>query len=149
MAPEIDPEDYRELAVSVDAITELLSRFDAVVNILLLDCCRQDELNGTFKASKGLGDDGAKGPGKNFRNPGKSAEFFVGLACDPGTLAKPNQHARTSYCTAALLKELPVAGRTLEDSMREVASHVMRETRKQQRPWTHSCVLQRVVLVPE
>ena len=97
----------------------------------------------------GRGDDSAKGLGKSFRNPRKPAEFFVGLACDPGTLAKPNQHARNSYYTAALLKELPVAGRTLEDSMREVASHVMRETRKQQRPWTHSCVLQRVVLVPE
>jgi uncharacterized caspase-like protein len=145
----IKPQDYKEEAVSVDAIMENLSRFDAVVNIVLLDCCRQNELNTTFKAFKGLSDDGAKGLGKNFRNVRKSAEFFLGLACDPGTLAKPNKDARNSYYTAALLQHLPVAGRTLEESMKAVTENVLKDTKKEQRPWTNSCVVQHVVLVPE
>jgi hypothetical protein len=34
---------------------------DLVVNLILLDCCRYNELNATFKNVKGLGDDGTKG----------------------------------------------------------------------------------------
>ena len=34
---------------------------DLWCNLILLDCCRCNELNDTFKNVKGLGDDGAKG----------------------------------------------------------------------------------------
>ena len=46
-------EDYWLEAVSVDMIMEMLSNFIAAVIILLLDSCRDNELNTTFKGSKG------------------------------------------------------------------------------------------------
>ena len=86
--------------------------------------------------------------GKNSRNPNKDAEYLVGLACDPGTLAMPNALARNSYYTEALLQHLPVAGRTLEETMRVVGNDVYLKTRKKQRPWFNSCMLEHVVLAP-
>ena len=50
------------------------------MNVLLLDCCRENELNDTFKAAKakGSGDGTAKGMGKNLRNVNKDSEYVVG-----------------------------------------------------------------------
>ena len=42
--------DYAEEAVSVDAIMRALSAFTSAVNVMLLDCCRENELKTTFKA---------------------------------------------------------------------------------------------------
>ena len=80
MPADIPLEDYAEAAVSVDTIMKYLSRFTGVVNVLLLDCCRENELNDTFKAAKaeGSSDGTAKGMGKNLRNVNKDSEYVVG-----------------------------------------------------------------------
>jgi len=142
-----DEEDYEHDALSVDWIVKELSGFSAVVNVLLLDCCRENEKNNTFKMAKGTGG-GSKGMGSNFRSTARNAEYLIGLACDPGTVALANDKSTNSRYTAALLEHLPVPGRPLEDSMKEVTRHVLKNTQKQQRPWSHSCLIQDVVLVP-
>ena len=141
-------EDLPEEAVSVDSVMRAFSNFPAAVNVLLLDCCRENELNTTFKKSKGLVDTGAKGFGKNIRSTHRNAEFLVGLACDPGTVALPNKDARNSRYTAALLRHLPAAGRHLLLSMQKVNKDVFEGTQKKQRPWVNHCLMQDVVLVP-
>ena len=130
-----------------DVIMRMFGNFTSTVNLILLDCCRENELNGTFKKSKGS-DGHAKGFGKSLRSTSRNAEFLVGSACDPGTLALPNDAARNSRYTEALLRHLPVAGRTLEESMKEVTKDVFKDTAKKQRPWYSNCVMQDVVLVP-
>jgi hypothetical protein len=140
-------EDLPEEGVSVDVIMRIFSTPTSAVNVFLLDCCREDDLNVTFK-SKGYANTGTKGMGKNFRSSSKNAEFLVGLACDPGTLALPNEASRNSRYTAALLKHLPVKGRDLLMSMREVTADVFRDTQKKQRPWFESCLMRGVVLDP-
>jgi len=141
-------EDYAEEAVSVDLIMQTLHKFTSVVIVILLDCCRENDHNTTFKGAKSPGDGGTKGLCKNFRSSNKNAEFFVGLACDPGTVALPDEEERNSKYTSALLQHLPVPGRTLEESMKEVAKEVFEKTRRKQRPWNESCVMQAVLLVP-
>ncbi len=135
-------------AVSLDVIMRTLSNFTSTVIFILLDCCRANELNGTFKKSKGSDGHGANIVGKNLRSKSRNAEFLVGSACDPGTFALPNGHHRNSRYTEALLRHLPVAGRKLEESMKEVTKDVYKDTDKKQRPWYDNCLMQDVVLVP-
>ena len=141
-------EDLEEEAVSAHWIMKMFSNFTSTVNVLLLDCCRDDELNNTFTKSKGPGDNGAKGFGKSLRSTNRNAEFLVGSACDPGSSALPNDNARNSRYTEALLRHLPTAGRELEKSMKEACKDVFRDTHKKQRPWVSNCLMQDVVLVP-
>jgi len=143
-----DEEDYHHEAVSVDFISRELSNFTATVNVVLLDCCRENDYNSTYKANKGAGGCRSKGFGANFRSPGRNAEFLIGLACDPGCVALPNDLARNSIYTEALLRHLPIAGRKLEDTMKAIRIDVFNTTCKKQRPWDESCVMQNVVLVP-
>jgi hypothetical protein len=141
-------EDLEEEAVSAHWIMKMFSNFTSTVNVLLLDCCRDDELNNTFTKSKGPGDNGAKGFGKSLRSTNRNAEFLVGSACDPGSSALPNDNARNSRYTEALLRHLPAAGRELEKSMKEACKDVFKDTHKKQRPWVSNCLMQDVVLVP-
>ena len=99
-------EDYKDQAVSVDEIMNMLSKFTATVNVMLLDCCRENDLNETFKGGNGI--DSAKGFGSNLRAKGKDSEFLIGLACDPGTVALANENAPNSHYTEALLSHQPV-----------------------------------------
>jgi len=140
-------DDLPEEAVSLDCIMRTFSKFTSTVNLLLLDCCRENELNSTFKNSKGSAAYDAKGFGKSLRSTSRNAEFVVGSACDPGTLALPNAGARNSRYTEALLRHLPVAGRKLEESMKEAIKDVFEATHKKQRPWVNNCLMQDVVLV--
>jgi uncharacterized caspase-like protein len=142
--------DLEEEAVSTHWIMKMFSNFTSTVNVLLLDCCRDDELNNTFTKSKGPGSsgNGAKGFGKSLRSTNRNAEFLVGSACDPGSSALPNDNARNSRYTEALLRHLPTAGRELEKSMKEACKDVFRDTHKKQRPWVSNCLMQDVVLVP-
>jgi hypothetical protein len=51
-------EDYGDEAVSVDEIMRLFRGFTSAVNVILLDCCRENDRNHTFKKTKGrLGHD--------------------------------------------------------------------------------------------
>ena len=94
--------------------------------------------------AKGFGNSDAK----SLRSTNRNAEFVVGSACAPGTLALPNAGARNSRYTEALLRHLPVAGRKLEESMKEAIKDVFEATHKKQRPWVNNCLMQDVVLVP-
>ena len=123
-----------------------------IVNVILLDCCRENSINETFKNTKGLGDEGTKGFGKSLedglRSTRSNAEFLIGLACDPGTVALANDGARNSRYTEALLRHLPEPGRQLEESLKEVSIDVFEKTLRKQRPWKNDCLHQSVVLVP-
>jgi hypothetical protein len=147
-------EDHEDQAVYLDLIINKFRKGTAVdcniVNVMLLDCCRENADTKTFKSTNG--GDNASGFGKSItkslRSTSTNAEFLVGLACDPGTQALANDDARNSRYTEALLKHLPVTGRQLEESMKEVSKDVYNKTQKRQRPWTHNCLHQSVVLVP-
>ena len=142
-----DEKDLPEEAVSLDAIMRMFNGFTSTVILMLLDCCREDDRNGTFK-SKGSNGQGTKGFGEHVRSTGRNAEFLVGSACDPGTSAYSDNAARNSRYTEALLRHLPVAGRRLEESMKEVTKDVFKHTGQKQRPWYNNCMMQDVVLVP-
>jgi hypothetical protein len=157
MEESTSAEDYEDHAVPLDSILKKLRKGTNaecnIVNVILLDCCRENSINETFKNTKGLGDEGTKGFGKSLeenglRSTSSNAEFLIGLACDPGTAALANDGARNSRYTEALLRHLPEAGRQLEESMKAVSIDVFEKTLRKQRPWKNDCLHQSVVLVP-
>jgi hypothetical protein len=87
------------------------------------------------------------GFGKGLRSRFRNAEFVVGLACDAGTCAYPNDVARNSFYTEALLRHLPVPDREIEKSLKEVSKDVFKKTQKKQRPWKNDCLHEELVLV--
>ena len=145
-----DPDDYENEAVSLNAVLKLLnSRAEGTLNLLFLDCCRANELDTTFKGTKGAAAAApSKGAiGKDVRAK-KDAQYLIGLACDPGTVALADRGSRNSRYTAALLRHLPAQGRPLEATMREVRAEVLAQTGQAQKPWENSCLTESVVLVP-
>eukprot|EP00937_MAST-01D_sp_MAST-1D-sp2_P002440 g2440.t1 len=105
-----DPEDYDDDAVSLNRVMKELNRGARnTINILLLDCCRENELDDTFKGTKSAAGASKGGLGKGFGTP-QDSQFFIGLACDPGAVAWADKDARNSHFTAALLS-MTVAAR--------------------------------------
>ena len=104
-----------------------------------------------LKRSKGSSAAFIKGIGDGVRSALKDAEFLIGLACDPGTVALPNYESRNSYYTESLLRQLrslPKKGSSLPDIMTAVTFDVVKCSRRKQRPWYESCLTTRVVLCP-
>ncbi len=60
-------EDYDTEVVSVDEIIRLFSGFTSTVSVILLDCCRENDLNNTFTKTKGSSLVTNKGFGKGLR----------------------------------------------------------------------------------
>jgi hypothetical protein len=100
-------EGYDTEAVSVDEIVWLFSGFTSVVNVILLDCCRENDLNNTFTKTKGSSLVTNKSFGKGLRWRFRNAEFVVGLPCDAGTCVYPNDDVRNSFYTDDLLSPCP------------------------------------------
>jgi uncharacterized caspase-like protein len=141
-------DDLETEAVSLNVVLKTLnSRAEGTANLLFLDCCRANDLDTTFKGTKAAGGGGSKGMiGKDIRAK-KDAQYLIGLACDPGTVALANPNARNSRYTAALLKQLPVVGQPLEVSMRKVCAEVFEQTEQRQKPWVNASLTVPVVLV--
>jgi hypothetical protein len=92
------------------------------------------------------------------RAKGRTLSVLLRSAWDPHThrtldqthifsSALPNDDARNSRYTEALLRHLPAAGGELEKSMKEASKDVFKDTHKKQRPWVSNCLMQDVVLV--
>ena len=147
-----DEEDLAVEAVSFDDIMRAVRHFTAVVNLMLLDCFRENDVtfkNGTTKGRAACSNTTFEVSfSKNLRSTRRNVGFVVGLACDPGTVALPNKASRTSRYTEALLPHLPVPGRELELSLKEVTRHKLAHTNNKQRPWRNMCRTESFILVP-
>ena len=137
-----------EKALSDDAV-ELqsklytpMNRINVPHNFVVLDACRQNESDTTWK-SKGL-----KGPAASGVNPKGDglgdtrlptmAQFFTMYACDPGTVAfGGKKDERNSLLTRHLLKHLK-KGVTQHELGMAVTKGVLEETYAQQRPVQNS-----------
>jgi hypothetical protein len=145
-------EDYTDQAVSLNSfIMQLRQSRRNIVNVILLDCCRANERTQIFESVKSRTKfllNLLENRSQSHQATERNAEFLFGFACDPGEVAFANVEDNNSNYTEALLKHLPVSGRTLEDSMKEVSKYVSDKTSSHQRPWYSSCLHQTVVLVP-
>eukprot|EP01046_Picozoa_sp_COSAG06_P036659 COSAG06_NODE_4064_length_4611_cov_23.753324_4_plen_429_part_00 len=151
-----DPDDYGDQAVSLDNVMGQLNlRSGGTINLVFLDCCRANDLNSTFKQTKGGRKKQGMGAmkiaplrgGANGERAHSDTQFMIGMACDPGTVAYEYRAERNGKYTKALLQHLPTQGASLDASLRAVRKQVLRETENSQRTWNNDCLLDEIILV--
>lgn len=97
---------------------------DCRLNIVILDCCR----NNPFE--RALGRSGTRGLA-NISAPRRS---LIAYATAPGQVAQDGTEINSPY-TSALMRFIPQSGVELERVFRNVARYVQDSTRGDQRPW--------------
>ncbi|CAF4601788.1 unnamed protein product, partial [Rotaria sp. Silwood2] len=121
---------------------------DNLLNILILDACRADKDNDTWKM-KAMDEEEYFTPafGKaltsHVRIPVES-QFALIFSSDPGTVsfASGSTTSGNSFFTSALLNHLSQQNLRLEDMMGQVTREILQKSRKRQRPWLHSCLIE-------
>ena len=142
-------ESLRVQLVSLDEIQYEMEKNEKN-SILFLDACRNnpfadkiasfiaegrsmkiDEERGLIKISHGL----AKAEGK--------AGTLIAYATQPGNVALDGDGANSPF-TEALLKYIEEPGLEIRDVLTKVRMRVMKKTNKQQIPWDHSSLVDKV-----
>eukprot|EP01047_Picozoa_sp_COSAG01_P010534 COSAG01_NODE_447_length_16933_cov_9.983426_15_plen_1797_part_01 len=142
------PQHYAEQALSVSWILQKLNASLDVVSVLFLDCCRADPRDRTFKTlGAAVECDVGKALADDMRRC-TDAQIFMGLACDPGTVAEADNYGKHSRYTQALLNHLRKPGELLEVCMKAVADEVRDKTSQRQRTWQSSCLHEPVKMMP-
>eukprot|EP00696_Hemimastix_kukwesjijk_P009196 gnl/Hemi2/21659_TR7218_c0_g1_i1.p1 gnl/Hemi2/21659_TR7218_c0_g1~~gnl/Hemi2/21659_TR7218_c0_g1_i1.p1 ORF type:complete len:504 (+),score=108.77 gnl/Hemi2/21659_TR7218_c0_g1_i1:84-1595(+) len=136
------PLDLSKHSVSFSYMQQNLNQKANTTNIIILDCCRENPLDKTFKSftpgKKKTVSQGLAHP--EARREGASAEFLFAYACDPGTVARADEDSESpnSPFTASLLKKMTRPHRTVHDLLHRVTRDVHRNTGGQQVPWQSS-----------
>lgn len=132
------PTDYkngtslRDFAVSLDDhIIAALNRKDCnLTSIIVLDCCRRNSANKTFKGAARLASANSSG----VRLP-TSGEFFIVKASDPGTVAHEADGERNGWFTSCLLPQLLTPGLRLTEVFGEADVALREKSKGKQRSW--------------
>jgi len=108
-----------------------------LTNILVLDCCRANRSDDTFK-----GGELSRGNEEEDRAPGissvrlpTSGQFFVAYPSDPGTVAFEHRQERNGYFTGLLLPLLRVPGLRLTEIFLSVNHQLLIKSNNRQRSW--------------
>ncbi|CAF1346886.1 unnamed protein product [Rotaria sordida] len=115
-----------------------------LLNIIILDACRADEANDTWK-TKASNEESCLTPafGKaltsHIRVPNDS-QFALIFSSDPGTVSFDGRPGGNSFFTSALLNHFTTSKLALDGMMMEVRIEMLLESSNKQRPWLHSCL---------
>jgi uncharacterized caspase-like protein len=116
-----------------------------LLNIVILDACRADKGNDTWKM-KGSNEEACltpafgKGLSTHVRLPVES-QFALIYSSDPSTVSFDGRcEGENGVFTSALLNHLATPNLLLEDIMRNVTREILDKTMSKQRPWLNSCL---------
>ncbi|CAF4345390.1 unnamed protein product [Rotaria socialis] len=131
--------------VCLDTMLRQLNRCgDNILNVVILDACRADKDNNTWK-TKGANAEECSEPayGKaltSFVRLPTESQFALIFSSDPGTVSFGCKAGENSFFTSALLNHLVTPNLTLEEVMRNVQNEILERSSKRQRPWLNSCL---------
>lgn len=132
----VDAEMTRDYEVpdetlSMDSIMKGLETAGAGLNLIVLDCCRNDPFSRSWRGSRSTSSGGLAMP--------KAAPqgMFVAFSTSPGDVAEDGEGSHSPY-TEALLKHLPTPGRPFEEIFKAVGGEVAGRTGGVQEPWFNS-----------
>lgn len=117
--------------LSMNLIMEGLESAGAELNLLILDCCRNDPFSRSWRGSRSSAAGGLAMPG------GAPQGMFIAFSTSPNDVAEDGEGENSPY-TAALLKHLPQPGRPFEEVFKAVGGEVARLTSGAQEPWFNS-----------
>ncbi|CAF1294730.1 unnamed protein product [Rotaria sp. Silwood1] len=131
--------------INLDTMLKDLNRSgNNLLNIIILDACRADKANDTWKM-KATNEEPCLTPafGKALtslvRMPNES-QFALIFSSDPGTVSFANEIGGNSFFSSALLKHLATPNLELDGMMKQVRKEILQKSSNKQRPWLHSCL---------
>lgn len=132
----IDAEMARDFEVpdetlAMDTLMAGLESAGAGLNLLVLDCCRDDPFSRSWRGSRSAGVTGLAIPG------GAPKGMFIAFATSPGDTAEDGEGDNSPY-TEALLRHLPSPGKAFEEVFKAVGGEVATRTSGEQEPWFNS-----------
>lgn len=137
----------RYWSVSLNTIIQDLIRKDCeLINIIVLDCCRSNVEDATFRGiprSRGLD---ARG-GEFVRKP-TTGQFCIAYSADPGTAAFEGRGESNGWFTGCLLQHLLTPGLLIEQIFKRANAALELKSKKQQRAWHESSLKEDIILVP-
>ncbi|CAF1228268.1 unnamed protein product [Adineta steineri] len=140
--PEFDCINLEEL------LKQLNNCRDNLLNIVILDACRADKENNTWKTKATIAENDhdpkpafGKALSGHVRLPKKS-QFVLIYSADPGTVSfADGPHTNgNSYFTHSLLNHISTPNTKIEDMMKEVSREIKFKSRHRQRPWINLCL---------
>ncbi len=105
--------------------------------IMLLDCCRHDAQNTTFKAQRSMNDEAQQRPPSPVAAEADAAvyagvtPYFIMYACDPGQVAYETGLQRQGDFTSCVLQFLTLPALTLGEIYNRAAEELTKKGRKQ------------------
>ncbi|MDF1826516.1 MAG: SUMF1/EgtB/PvdO family nonheme iron enzyme [Verrucomicrobiales bacterium] len=143
----VDAEMARDYEVpdetlSMNLIMQGLESAGAGLNLLILDCCRNDPFSRSWRGSRSTSSGGLAMPG------GAPQGMFIAFSTSPNDVAEDGKGRNSPY-TSALLKHLPKPGRPFEEVFKAVGGEVARTTSGAQEPWFNSKFYGDFQFVPE
>jgi len=129
MAEEYEVPDE---TVSMNSILRGLEQAKTSLNILVLDCCRDDPYSRSWRGARS-----ATGVGGLSMPTDMPQGMFIAFSTTPGKTAEDGDGTNSPY-TAALAEELKKPGQELERVFKNVGAKVSGATERRQEPWSNS-----------
>ncbi|MCB1207046.1 MAG: SUMF1/EgtB/PvdO family nonheme iron enzyme [Verrucomicrobiae bacterium] len=132
----VDAEMARDYEVpdetlAMDTLMSALESAGAGLNLLVLDCCRDDPFSRSWRGSRSVDAAGLALPG------GAPRGMFIAFSTSPGDTAEDGEGDNSPY-TSALLRHLPAPGKPFEEVFKAVGGEVSDRTGGEQEPWFNS-----------
>lgn len=129
----------KDNVIPLSFVTEKLNNCGNKLNIIILDACRADKKNKTFK-SKVVNELVHSASKATSTSTTKSRQVKPDLAiifsCDPGRYANDGGNSKSnSTFTGVLLNHLSEKELTLDQMMRRVKHMTQKISKQKQRPW--------------
>ena len=124
--------DVKDKAVDAGFVLEHMDEAKASLNIVILDACRDNPFERSFRtSSRGLA---------QIEVPGGELGSLLAYSTAPGEVAADGR-GRNSPFTKHLLQAMPVPGLSLYQVFQKVRVGVYEETNRRQRPWSSESLL--------
>ncbi len=129
MAEEYEVPDE---TLSMDTLMRGLEQAGTALNILILDCCRDDPYSRSWRGTRS-----AAGTGGLNMPTDMPQGMFIAFSTSPGRTAEDGDGANSPY-SAALAREILAPGMDFEKVFKNVGAQVAKATGGLQEPWVNT-----------
>jgi len=126
MAEEFEVPDE---TIALDSLLRGLEQGGTALNIIVLDCCRDDPYSRSWRGSRSTG-----GVGGLSMPADMPQGMFIAFSTSPGKTAADGDGANSPY-TLSLVEEIARPGLDFEKVFKNVGAKVVKATQGQQEPW--------------
>ena len=120
------------------SLQKVLGRMQSETNIVFLDACRDNPLDGRFRSRSTSGASMSRGLARVSQGDNGT---YIAYATAPGRVAEDGKPGGNSPFTHALLQHIRRSNVTILNMMTDVKALVVKNTNSRQRPWAEESLL--------